>query len=266
LVLLLPRAERSAVRACAQAHRDGFPDEPVRVEEALDQLQSGAAQWEPSAWDALDGARRDEADAHHQLLALPAAEDAEKSADPERAVRAQDAWFPPALLHAQLGQAEQDAEAEPYRPDVVRSGEQSCAAQVFAARQQPAERLDVACSVPREQRRAVPTRPSMALQVQVELPRLRAAVRGEPVTQQLLEPLVVQAAQLERQASQPVAARPRVAQQQRVSAERKPELAARSEPRPGQAWAAEPRRLASAERPAGRGAAGQAQLQLPSSA
>ena len=150
LGLLLHRAGRSAVRACAQAHRDGFPDEPVRAEEALDQLQADAAQWEPSAWDALDGARRDEADAPRQLLALPAAEDAEKSADPERAVRAQDALFPPALLLAQLEPAEQDAEAEPYRLDVVRSGEQSCAARVFAAWQQPAERLDAARSESRD--------------------------------------------------------------------------------------------------------------------
>jgi hypothetical protein len=212
----------------------------------------------------LDGARRDEADAPHQLLALPAAEDAEKSADPERAVRAQDALFPPALLLAQLEPAEQDAEAEPYRLDVVRSGEQSCAAQVFAAWQPPAERLDAARSESREPP-AVPKRSSMALQVQVELPRLRAAGRGEPVTQRLSGPQVVQAAQLEPQASQAPAARPRDGQQEREPAERKPELAGRAEPRPGQAWLAEPRLLVSAEPLAARDAP-VAQPQLPSSA
>jgi hypothetical protein len=166
LGLLLLRAERSAVLACAQAHPDGFPDEPAREEEALGQLRSDAAQLEPSAWDAWDGARRDEAaDAPHQLLALLADEDAGKSADRERAVRAQDASFPPKLPLALLVPAEQDAEAEPYRLDVVRSAEQSCAAQVFAARQQPAERLDAVCSVPREQQ-VMPKRSSMALQAE----------------------------------------------------------------------------------------------------
>jgi len=168
LDLLLHRAERSAVRACAQAHRDGFPDEPVRAEEGLDQLQADAAQSGPTAWDAWDGARRDEAaDAPHQLLALPAAGDAEKSADPEQAVREQDALFLPTLLLAQLEPAEQGEEAEPYRPDVVRSAEQSCAAQVAVARPQPAERLDAACSELQEQR-AARKRSLMVQQAQVE--------------------------------------------------------------------------------------------------
>jgi hypothetical protein len=123
---------------------------------------------EPNESDALDGARRDEAAfSPLQLLALPAAGDAEKSADPERAVRAQDASFPPVLLLAQLGPAEQDAEAEPYRPDVVQSAEQSCAAQVVAARQQLVEQLDAECSAPQEQR-AAPKRSWKALQAQVE--------------------------------------------------------------------------------------------------
>jgi hypothetical protein len=168
LGLLLPRAEHSAVRACAQAHPDGFPDEPARAEEALDRLQSGAAQSAPSAWDALDGARRDEAaDVPHQLQPLLAAGDAEKSADPERVVRAPDAWFLLERPLALLLPAEQDAVAEPYRPDVAQSGEQSCAALGFAARQQLAERLDAECSEPREQRSM--QRPSLkALQAQVE--------------------------------------------------------------------------------------------------
>lgn len=257
--------ERSAVQACAQAHRDGFPDEPVRAEEALDQLQSDAAQSGPSAWDAWDGARRGEAaDAFHQRLALLAAGGAEKSADLERAVQARDALFPPTLRLAQLGPAEQGAEAEPYRPDVVRSGEQSCGAPVLAAWQQPAERPDAARWEPREQQAI--QRPSWrALQAQVELPQLRAALRGERVAQLLQGPQVVQATQQERQASQPPAARSRVAQQERAAAERKPKLAGRAEPRPGRAWPAEPRLLASAEPLAPRDAP-VAQPQLPSSA
>lgn len=263
--LLLPRAGHSAVLACAQAHPDGFRDERAREEEALGQLQLDAAQSGPSAWDAWDGARRDEAaDVRHQLRALLAAGDAGKSADPERGVRARDASFPPGLPLALLVLAEQDAEAEPYRPDVARSGEQSCAAQVLAARLQPAERLDAARSEPREQRWT--QRPSLlkALKAQVELPQLQAAPQGERVAQQRPGPQVVQAAQLERQASQPLAAQSWDAQQERASAERKLELAARAEPRPGQAWAVEPRLLASAEPLAARDAP-VAQPQLPSS-
>jgi hypothetical protein len=135
LVLLLPRAEHSAVRACAQAHRDGFPDEPARAAEALGQLQSDAAQLEPSAWDALDGARRDAAaDANRQRQALLADGGAGKSADPERVARARDASFLPELPLALLVLVEQDAAVEPYKPDEAQSAEQSCAAQVFGAR------------------------------------------------------------------------------------------------------------------------------------
>jgi hypothetical protein len=207
LGLLLPRAERSAVRACAQAHRDGFPDEPAREEEGLDRLQADAAQSGPSAWDAWDGAHRVEAaDALLQLLALLAAGDAGKSADPERAARAQDASFPPELRLARLGLAEPDAVAGLYTPDEARSAGQSCAAQVFAARQQLVERLDAVCSEPRE-RHATRRRLSMAPQARVEQPPLVAALRGGPVARLLPEPQVVQAAQLERQASQPPAAR-----------------------------------------------------------
>jgi hypothetical protein len=164
LGLLLLRAEHSAVLAGAKAHRDGCLDERGRAEEALDQLQADAVRSAPSAWDALDGARRDEAaDAPHPRQALLAAGDAGKSADPERVVRAQDASFLPELPLALLVPAEQDAVAELYRPDVARSGEQSCAAQVVAVRQQPTE-LDAEYSAPR----AVPKRSSMALQAQVE--------------------------------------------------------------------------------------------------
>jgi hypothetical protein len=167
LVLLLPRAEHNAVPACAQAHRDGFRDEPDREEEGLDQLQSDAAQSGPSASDAWDGAHQGEAaDVHHQLQALLAAGDAGKSADPELVVRAPDASFPLKLRLALLVPAEQDAEAEPYRPDAARSAEQSSAAQGVAAQQQAAEPLDAECSTPREQR-AAPKRSSMALRAQL---------------------------------------------------------------------------------------------------
>lgn len=74
-----------------------------------------------------------------------------------------------------------------------------------------------------------------------------------------------QAAQLERQASQRLAAQLWDAPQERLSAEPKPELAVQAEPRLGQAWPAEPRRLASGEPLAARDAA-VAQPQLPSSA
>jgi hypothetical protein len=91
------------------------------------------------------------------------------------------------------------------------------------------------------------------------------ALRGEPVAQLLPAQQVVQAAQLERQASRPPAARSWDAQQERASAERKPELAVQAEPRPGQAWPVEPRLLASAEPLAARDEP-VAQPQLPSSA
>jgi hypothetical protein len=151
-----------------QAHRDGCPDEQDREAEGLDQLQADGAQSEPSAWDAWDGVRRGEAaDAFHQLLALLADGDAGRSADPERADRVQDAWFPPVLPLGLLVLVEQVAVAGPYRPDVARSAEQSCAAQVSVARPQPAERLDVACSELKEQR-AARKRSLMAPRAQVE--------------------------------------------------------------------------------------------------
>jgi hypothetical protein len=98
------------------------------------------ARSEPSAWDASDVARRgEEADAAHQLRALLADEDAGKSVDPARVVPARDASFPPELPFALSGAAGQDAAAELCKPDAGQSGEQSCAAQVFAAQQQLAE-------------------------------------------------------------------------------------------------------------------------------
>jgi hypothetical protein len=74
----------------------------------------------------------------------------------------------------------------------------------------------------------------------------------------------MQAAQSERQASQPLAAQSWDAQQERVSAERKPGLAVQAEPLAGQAWPAEPRLLASPQPVAARDAV-VAQPQLPSS-
>jgi hypothetical protein len=107
----------------------------------------------------------------------------------------------------------------------------------------------------------------MALPVLVELPQLREALPAEPVVQPLLEPQVVQAAQLERQAFQPPVAQSRAAQQERVAAERKPGLAAQAELREQQASRQEPQLWASVERPAtARDAAAQAQPLLPSSA
>jgi len=249
-----------------QAHRDGCPDEQDREAEGLDQLQAVADRSERSAWDAWDGARRGEAaDAPLRLLALLAAGDAGKSADPERVVLARDASFPRELLLGQLGPAEQDAVAGPYRLGAAPSGEQSCAAPVFAARRQPPERLDAAYSVLQEQQ-AMPSPSSRVLQAQAELPQLQAALRDEPVAQLLPVPQVVQAAQWEPQAFQLPAAQSQDGRQERASAEQKPELAVQAELLEQQASLPEPRLSTSAERPAARGAATQAQRQLPSSA
>ena len=183
--LLLHHAEHSAVLAGAKAHRDGFPDERGRAEEGLDQLRADAVRSELSAWDASDGARPGEAaDADHQLPALPEDGDAGKSVDQGPAAPAQDAWFRLELRLALLGLAEQDAEAEPCKPDEAQSAEQSCAAQVFAARQQPGEQPDAAYSGPREQQ-AMRKRQSMALRALTELPQLPAALRDAAMAQLL---------------------------------------------------------------------------------
>jgi hypothetical protein len=264
LGLLLRRVEHSAVLAYAQAHRDGFPDERVRAEEALGQLQSDAARSEPSAWDALDGAHRGEAvDAFHQLRALPAAGDAGRSADPERVALEPDASFQPALPHVRLDSAEQDAAVEPYKPDEAQSAEQSCAAQVFAALQ-PVARLDEAYSEPPEQQ-AMWKRSSMARQEQAAELLLVAALPDEPVVRRLPGPLVALAAQQELVASQPRAAQP-VAQLEWVPAERKPELAGLEAAREQQVSAPAPRPLASEEQLAARDAPAVAPRPLPSSA
>jgi hypothetical protein len=135
-----------------RARPDGCPDEQVPAAEAPDQLQADAARLEPNESDAWDGARRGEAvDVHHQLRVHLAAEDAGRSADPERAVPVQDASFLPELPLGPLALAEQDAVAEPYIPDGARSGEQSCAGLAFAEQQQPAEPRDAVYSEPREQ-------------------------------------------------------------------------------------------------------------------
>jgi len=218
------------------------------------------ARSELSGWDASDGARPGEAgDAAHQPRALPEDGDAGKSVDPVRVVLAQDASFPPERLLALLAPAEPDAAAGPYRPDEGQSAEQSCAAQVFAARQQLAEAWDAACSQPREQQVA-PKRSSIALQVQKETPQ-RLAAPQDAAAGLLLPEEVVQATQPGPQASQRLAAQSRDAPQERVYGEWKPEPAAAR-----QVWPAEPRLLASAEPLAARGAAAVAQPQLPSSA
>jgi hypothetical protein len=151
-----------------RARPAGCPDEQVPAAEALDQRQADAARLEPNESDAWDGARRGEAaDVHHQLQTLLAAEDAGKSADPERVARAPGASFPPQLPLAVLVLVEQDAVAELYTPDEARSAEQSCAAQVAAARQQPAARTDAVHSGLRE-RQAARKRSSMAPWAQAE--------------------------------------------------------------------------------------------------
>ena len=108
-------------------------------------------------------------------------------------------------------------------------------------------------------------RPSWkALQAQVELTQLLGAAPGARVAQLLPGPQVVQAAQLERQASQPLVAQSSDAQQERAP-ERKPEWAVLTELREQQASPQEQQLWASAEPPAARDAA-VAQPQLPSSA
>jgi hypothetical protein len=186
LGLLLLRAEHTAVLAGAKAHRGGFLDERVQAEEALDQLQADAVRSELSVWDASDGARPGEAaDAAHQPRALPEDGDAEKSADPAPVVLARDASFPPERPLALLAPAEPDAAAGPYKPDAAQSAELSCAAPVFAARQQLAEAWDAACSVPREQQAA--KRSSMALLLQKETPPRLAAQQDAAAAQLLPE-------------------------------------------------------------------------------
>jgi hypothetical protein len=252
--------EHNAVLAGAKAHRDGFLDERVRAEEALDQLQVDAAQTEPSAWDASDGAHPGEAaDAAHQPRALPADGDAGKSADQGPVAPAQDAWFRPELRLALWGPAEQDAEAEPYKPDAAQSAEQSCAVQAFAARQQPGERPDAGYSGPPEQP-AMRKRQSMALRARTELPQLPAALRDAAMAQLLQGPQAVQPGQRASQAQVP---RSQHAQQVRAAAERKPGWAGQTWPRAQLVSRAEPRPLAWPEPAAARDAP-VAQPQLPS--
>ena len=100
--------------------------------EGRDRHQSDEVRWEPSAWDASDGARRDEeADAERLvLLELLADADAEKLAGRERGVRAQDGLSLELLLEQW---ALQDAAAELCTRGADRSGERSCAEQAAVA-------------------------------------------------------------------------------------------------------------------------------------
>jgi len=86
------------------------------------------------------------------------------------------------------------------------------------------------------------------------------------VAQRLPGPQVLLAGQQERQAFQPLAAQSRDAQQERASAEQKPELAVQADLLEQQVSPPEPRLWTSAERPAARAAVAQARRQLPSSA
>ena len=184
LGLLLRRAEHSAVQVGAKARRDGFPD------------GRRAGRRQPWTNSERTRARRRLARGMHRTtlartqrrtrppLGAPADADAGKLADLAPDVPAQDAWFRLELRLALLGLAEQDAEAVPCKPDAAQSAEQSCAAQVFAARQRPGERPDAAYSGPREQQ-AMRKRQSMALRARTELPQLPAALRDAAMAQLL---------------------------------------------------------------------------------
>ena len=131
-VLPLRRAERSVGLDDARAHPDGCRDELNPEAEGRDRHQSDEVRWEPSAWDAWDGARPDEeADAERLvLLALLADAGAEKSAGRELGGRVQDELFPE-LQREQW--ARQDAAAELCTRGADRSAERSCAEQAAAA-------------------------------------------------------------------------------------------------------------------------------------
>ena len=114
------------------AHPDGCRDELNPEAGGRDRRQSDEARWEPSAWDASDGARRDGgADAARLALLVPLADaDAEKSAGREPGVRAQDELSPELLLEQwEL----QDAAAELCTRGADQSAAQSCAEQAAAA-------------------------------------------------------------------------------------------------------------------------------------
>ena len=121
-----------------RAHPDGFQDELVPEAVAPDRHQSDGGQSEPSAWDALDGARPDAvADAAHQLPAPPAVADAGKSAVPVRGGRARGGQVsgacPLALQPAQSAQAVLDAVVVPCKQDAAQSVERSCAERALSA-------------------------------------------------------------------------------------------------------------------------------------
>lgn len=143
-VLLSRRAEHSADRAGARAHRDGYRDEAGPEVEGLDRLQWAAVRKDLCALDASACVRRDEAEdvAHLRLEGL-AVGDAGKLAGRERGVREQDASYLPERRFVLL--AQRDAVAELCTQGAGQSAARSCAARVAAADlQSPAGRPDEA--------------------------------------------------------------------------------------------------------------------------
>jgi hypothetical protein len=132
LVLLLRPEERNAVPDGATAHPDGCRDEQVPEAANPVQRQSDADQLGPSAWDAWDGVRPDEAeDAELQSQFLPEDADAEKLAGRARGGRAQDASFP--QDHSLEPAEAPDAAAELCKRDADQSAARSCEEQEAAA-------------------------------------------------------------------------------------------------------------------------------------
>lgn len=109
--------------------------------EGRDRHRSGEVPWEPSASDASDGVRRDEAaDAAHRERPVLAAAGAGKLAAREQACQGQVAQFRSASrILEPLGAA-----AELYTPDAVLSAERSYVARAAAAQPEVQARRDAA--------------------------------------------------------------------------------------------------------------------------
>jgi len=121
----------------------GCRDEPVPEAAAPDPHQGDENLPAPAAWDASDVARRGAAeDVLHQRPAQPDA-GAEKSADRAQDGRAQDARFRPKERRIAIPAARASV-AEPCRPGVAQSAEQSCAVPEAGAQLRPAAQQDVA--------------------------------------------------------------------------------------------------------------------------
>jgi len=177
LGLLLHRAERSAVPACARARPDEHQDELAPEAGPLAPHRGDAARLEPNAWDASDGAHPDVAeDVARQLPPHLADAGAGKSAVPELDDPVQDAF--PALLPASLAEAARDAAVVPCKPDEAQSAAQSCVAQGAAVQRQLAEAPDAAYSEPQEQ--PVARKQSSMAQLMLAALQRPQAVAAEP--------------------------------------------------------------------------------------